>query len=69
MTDSTKELEKKLKITTEALKKIATYYFRGYGPGGCDTHNVPHPCGPCRDQYSEKYVAKKALRAIGEEFE
>lgn len=23
------------------------YNWKGTGPGGCDNHCIPHPCGPC----------------------
>lgn len=29
------------------MKKWTDYNWRGDGPSGCDSHCIPHPCGPC----------------------
>ena len=28
-------------------KREASYNWDCVGPGGCDTHCIEHPCGPC----------------------
>lgn len=33
---------------------MSEYNWKGTGPGGCDSHNIEHPCGPCiTGKYSE----------------
>ena len=50
-----------IKELMEGLEKIIKYNFRGNGPSGCDNHCINHPCGPCMDLPSEKWIAKKLL--------
>jgi len=46
------------------------YKWRGTGPGGCDTHCIPHPCGPCatetggRMEYERDFVLYKLAIAV-----
>lgn len=33
--------------TSEAAMDAMKYNWKSVGPGGCDTHCIEHPCGPC----------------------
>lgn len=58
------EANRKLEVCIKALEDIRKYKFRSPGPGGCDSHCIEHPCGPCAELPNEKWVASKALEEI-----
>lgn len=32
------------------LERRAEYNWKSTGPGGCDAHNIEHPCGRCLEE-------------------
>ncbi len=47
-------------------KVMNRYNWKSNGPGGCDDHNIEHPCGPCITGKSkpEKHLTKIELGRI-----
>ena len=35
------------------LEYVLKYNWKSTGPGGCDAHNIEHPCGKCLDSKGE----------------
>lgn len=46
------------------------YNWKSTGPGGCDTHCIEHPCGPCITGYnSETSWERASTKKLAQEAE